>query len=341
MNGNLVVLTRRIPPAGLAALEQAGVDIEIVEPDPERIVDVSVLLPRIARADVVISLLTERITHDMMAAAPHLRGIANFAVGFNNIDINAATAMGIPVTNTPGVLTDTTADLTWALLLGAARRIVEADSYMRKGLYRIWGPELMLGADVSTGGSGRRKTLGIIGYGRIGRAVAKRASGFDMDVLAYSPGHTGTGEHGARYLPLDALLADSDFICIHAPATAATFHMIGERELGLMKKTAFLINVARGEIVDENALVRALRDGVIAGAALDVFEREPAMAEGLADCANAIIVPHIGSASADTRNLMATIAATNAIALLRGERAPNVVNDDVYETSAYKERNSR
>jgi glyoxylate reductase len=338
MNSNIVVLTRRIPPAGLDILAASDATIRIVESEDDAAVDPTRIVEAARGADVLIALLTERISADLLSACPRLRGIANMAVGYNNIDVPAATAIGIPVSNTPGVLTDTTADLTWAILLAAARRIVEADAYMRAGRYRMWGAELMLGADVSPGGSGRRKTLGIIGYGRIGRAVARRALGFDMDVIAYSPGHTGIGEHGAAYTGLDELLQRSDYISIHAPARPETIHMIGEREIGLMKPTAYVINVARGEIIDEAALVEALQQRRIAGAALDVFEREPEMAEGLAQCSNAVLVPHIGSASADTRNLMSTIAATNAVAFLRGERAPDTVNPEVYAMDSYASR---
>ena len=338
MNEDLVVLTRRIPAAGMAILEEAGVPIEIIEPDPERIVDPRAVLDGARRADVLITLLTESISRDLLSTAPRLRGIANMAVGFNNIDVGAATAMGIPVSNTPGVLTDTTADLTWALLLAAARRIVEADAYMREGRYHIWGPELMLGADVSPGGAGTRKTLGIIGYGRIGKAVARRASGFDMRVIAYSPGRSGAAEHDAEYVDLETLLRQSDFVTIHAPSNQTTRGMIGEPQLRMMKQTGILVNVARGEIVDETALVRVLREHRIASAALDVFEREPHMAEGLASCANAVLLPHIGSASIDTRNRMAAIAAANALAHLRGDRAPDTINHDVYPSPAYAER---
>ena len=252
----------------------------------------------------------------------------------------AATERGIPVANTPGVLTDTTADLTWALLLAVARRIPEAHEYMVGGRYAIWGPNLLLGSDVSPGGSGRRKVLGIVGYGRIGQAVARRATGFDMEVLAYDPFHRDgvEGDDVATWADLPELLATSDFVSLHPTLTDETRHLIGEAELRAMKPTACLVNVSRGPVIDEAALVRALAEGWIGGAALDVYEDEPAMKPGLAECPNAVLVPHVGSATRDTRGKMASMAATNALAHLSRERAPNCVNPGVYETEAYRRR---
>ncbi|HEX6693956.1 MAG TPA: D-glycerate dehydrogenase [Longimicrobiales bacterium] len=338
MPESLVLITRRIPPAGLALLDDAGARTRVLEPDPDRIVDRAALIGAVQHAAVLLTQLTERIDREVMEASAGLRGIATMAVGYNNIDMDAANAMGIPVSNTPGVLTETTADLTFALLLGIARRIREADAYMRAGKYRIWGPELLLGTDVGTGPDGSRKTLGIIGYGRIGRAVARRARGFDMDIIAYRSGRTGSADDGTPYVSLDDLLTRSDFVSIHAPLNHDTRHLIGARELKLMRDSAFLINVGRGEIVDERALVAALRSATIAGAALDVYEYEPAMADGLADCHNVLLAPHIGSASVATRDRMAAIAARNALAHLRGERAPEVVNPAVYDSAAYRAR---
>ena len=337
---NRIVLTRRIPDAGLRLLREAGAAITVVETDYEATVDPGALLRAAADADVLLTLLTERIDDDVLAASPTLRGVAQFAVGYNNIDVRAATARGIPVTNTPGVLTETTADLTWALLLSVARRIPEAHAYMTAGRYQIWGPELLLGSDVGRGADGAQRTLGIIGFGRIGQAVARRATGFDMRILAYDPHARAAIDRAAHveWSELDGLLAQSDFVTLHALLNEQTRHLIGERQLQRMKPTAYLINVARGEMIDEAALVRALQARRIAGAALDVFEREPAMAEGLAQCDNAVLVPHIGSATIGTRDRMATMAATNALAHLRGERAPNVVNPEVYDSAAYRAR---
>jgi glyoxylate reductase len=335
-----IIVTRRIPEAGLRLLRDAGADVRLLQEDAERPVSRDVLLEAAATADVLLTLLTERVDAALLEQNPRLRGIANYAVGFNNVDVAAATRLGIPVTNTPGVLTETTADLTWALLLAVARRIPEAHDYMSAGRFRIWGPELLLGADVGTGADGARRTLGIIGFGRIGHAVARRARGFDMRVLAYDPHNRSSIEASddVSYAVLDEILAASDFVTLHPLLTDETRHIIDERALRLMKDTAYLINVARGEMVDEQALVRGLNEGWIAGAALDVFEHEPAMAAGLATCRNAVLVPHIGSATTGTRNRMATIAATNATAHLHLQRAPDAVNPEVYDTAAYRER---
>lgn len=336
----MIFVTRRIPEAGLAVLRIARIPFRIGQMDDEQELDHGALLEGVRTADVLLSLLTEPVDAEVLTTNPRLLGVANCAVGYDNVDVAAATELGIPVTNTPGVLTDTTADLTWALLLGLARRIPEAHAYMTAGRYRIWGPNLLLGGDVSPGGSGRRKVLGIIGFGRIGQAVARRALGFDMQVLAHDPyarAAIAATPH-VSWSDLDALLTSSDFVSIHALLTDQTYHLIGEAQLRAMKAAAILINVARGPIVDEAALVQALRNGWIGGAALDVYENEPAMAAGLADCPNALLVPHIGSASRDTRDRMAAMAATNAVAHLRREQAPNVVNPEVYETAAYRRR---
>jgi glyoxylate reductase len=342
-----VFITRRIPDVATPILRAAGATFTVGQSDEEKGLTTHEILDGVKSADVVLSLLTEPITRDVLAANPRLLGIANYAVGFNNVDTAAATELGIPVSNTPGILTDTTADLSWALILGAARRIVEAHEYMVAGRYKLWGPNLFLGGDVSPGGNGKRKVLGIVGYGRIGAAVARRAMGFDMDVLAYDPHNPDAIARDAadpamhvRAAGLDELLRESDFVSLHPLLTAETRHMIGDRELNLMKRTAYLINVSRGPVVDEAALVRALNANVIAGAALDVFENEPLMVPGLAECHNAILVPHIASGSQDTRDRMATMAAENAVAHLKGTRAPNVVNPEVYDTAAYAARRS-
>jgi glyoxylate reductase len=328
-----VFVTRRIPEIGLALLRDAGAEITIGSDDDDTTPPRATILAGARRADVILALLTERIDDAVLAANPALRGVANCAVGYDNIDIAAATRRGVPVSNTPGVLTDTTADLTWALLLAVARRIPEADAYMRAGRYTLWGPNLLLGAQVGPDADGNRRTLGIVGFGRIGQAVARRAAGFDMRVLAYGPRSREAIEStsGVEWAELDTLVGTSDFVSIHAPLTEETRHMFDEPRLRSMKPDAYLINVARGPLVDEAALVRVLRDRAIAGAALDVYEHEPAMAEGLADCDNAVLVPHIASATVETRGRMAAVAARNALAMLLGERAPDAVNGEVYE----------
>jgi glyoxylate reductase len=335
-----IFVTRRIRDAGLDLLSEAGVELRVgpgaenARPTREEVLDGT------RWADVVLSVLTESIDREVMEANPGLRGVANFAVGFDNIDIPVASELGIPVSNTPGVLTDTTADLTWALLLSAARNIAVGDVYMRGGNYQAWGPNLLLGEDVSPGGDGRPKVLGILGYGRIGQAVARRAIGFDMRILAFDPFARDAIEADpqAEWADFDDLLRESDFVTVHTLLSEDTRHLISERELLLMKPTAYLINAARGPIVDEEALVRALRKGDIAGAGLDVYEREPEMMKGLAELKNAVLLPHLGSATRGTRNLMATKAATNALAMLNGERAPNCLNPEVYDTAAYRSR---
>jgi glyoxylate reductase len=262
------------------------------------------------------------------------------AVGFDNIDVRAATELGIPVANTPDVLTDTTADLTWALLLAAARRIPEADAYVRAGRFRLWDPNLLLGADVGPGGSGRRKVLGIVGFGRIGSAVARRARGFEMEVLVHDPKPDVVEAFGppVRYAELDEVVERSDFLSLHARLTPETRHLVGEGELRRMKRTAYLVNVSRGPMVDEVALVKALREGWIAGAALDVFENEPELAVGLAELENVVLAPHVGSASHDTRDRMAVLAAENALRYLEREAAEATVNPEVFQTEAYRRR---
>jgi glyoxylate reductase len=339
MDGKIFV-TRRIRDAGLDLLRDAGVELRVWQGPENARPSRDEVLAGARWADVLLSLLTEPIDREVMQVNPRLRGVANFAVGFDNIDVPVATELGLPVSNTPGVLTDTTADLTWALLLSAARNVASGDSFMRGGNYEIWGPNLLLGEDVSRGGDGREKVLGILGFGRIGQAVARRALGFDMRVLAYDPfaREAIEADEQASWADLDDLLRESDFVSVHTLLSDDTRHLIGERELALMKPTAYLINAARGPIVDEAALVRALRKKQIAGAGLDVYEREPEMAEGLAELENTVLLPHLGSATRGTRDLMATKAATNALAMLRGERAPNCLNAEVYDSAAYRAR---
>jgi len=273
---------------------------------------------RCAGAEGVISLLTDRIDAALIDASPRLRVVANVAVGYDNIDVAAAAARGIAVGNTPGVLTETTADLAFALLLAAARRVAEAERFVRDGRWQTWDPNLLLGYDV------HGATLGIVGYGQIGRAVARRAQGFAMRVL-YAGRHDAAPEPGvvAERVPLDALLREADFVSLHVPLTQETARMIGEPQLRSMKRTAVLVNTARGGVVDQAALVRALEQGWIAAAGLDVAEVEPVPpGDALLRAPNVTLLPHIGSASHATRERMASIAVDNCLAGLRGEPLP-------------------
>jgi glyoxylate reductase len=307
-------VTRKLPGAALDRLAAAH-DVSVwPEPHPP---PREALLEGVREADALLSMLTDRVDAELIDSAPDLRAIANYAVGTDNVDLEAATARGIPVGNTPDVLTETTADLAFALMLAAARRIVEADAAVRAGEWPEWSPGAFLGHDV------HHATLGIVGMGRIGEAVARRGEGFGMTVI-----------HSSRSsgVPLDELLAQADFVSLHAPLTPATKGLIGERELALMKPTAVLVNTARGGLVQTPALERALRDGAIAAAGLDVTDPEPLPAgHSLLTAPNLVVVPHIGSASHGTREAMADMAVDNLLASLAGERMPHCANPEVYE----------
>jgi glyoxylate reductase len=302
-----------------------GCDAEIWE--AETPVPRDVLLEKVADVEGLYCLLTEQVDEALLDAAPRLRVVSNYAVGYNNIDVAACTARGIPVGNTPGVLTDTTADFAFALLMSAARRVTEGVTYVQDGKWVTWGPKLLLGVDVYGA------TLGIVGFGRIGQAVARRARGFDMRVLAYDPYSVpqGLDPDLAQLVDLDTLLAESDFVSVHVPLTAETERFVGMREFAKMKPSAILINTARGPVVDPDALLSALVEGRIAGAALDVTEPEPLPFDHpLVTLPNCIVTPHIASASVATRNKMAVIAAENLLAGLEGSRLPHCVNPEVY-----------
>lgn len=322
-----VLVTRPIPQAALDLLARDCV-LEVAPEDPP--LGRRDLVRRLAGKAGALTLLTETFDAEVLCQARDLRVVANMAVGYDNIDVEAATERGILVTNTPGVLTDTTADLAMSLLLAVARRLVEADAYARQGRFARWGPLLLLGQDV------HGKTLGVLGMGRIGTAVARRgALGFGMEVLYHS--HRSKpdveAELGARFVSLPELLGRSDFLSLHLPLTDATRHLLGEEELRLMKPTAVLVNTARGPIVDEAALARVLRQGHLAGAGLDVFEDEPTIHPELLDLPNAILLPHVGSGTVETRTRMATLAARNLLAALKGQRPPCLVNPRALEGS--------
>lgn len=310
-----VYVTRRIPPAGLEFLKARGLRVEVSPHD--RPLTREELLAAVKGRDAVLTQLVDRIDAEVLDAAPGLQIVANYGVGYDNIDVRAAAERGVTVTNTPGVLTEATAELAWTLLLAAARRIVEGDALTRAGRFDGWGPMLLLGQGV-TG-----KTLGVVGPGRIGTAMALMSKGFRMRVLYWGrrTNETLEKELGARRVELEELLKESDFISLHVSLNEATRGLIGRRELGLMKPGAVLVNVARGPVVDEGALAEALKEGRIFAAGLDVYEKEPALAPGLSERSNAILAPHIGSATVETRDRMSLLAAENILAVLE-DRPP-------------------
>jgi glyoxylate reductase len=314
-------VARRLPEDGLQLVREAcDMDLWEDELPPPR----DELLRRIAGVDGVLTLLTDKVDDEFLdAAGPQLKVVSNYAVGFDNIDVAACARRGIPVGNTPGVLTETTADLAFALLMAAARRLPEADRYVRAGSWKTWGPMLLLGPDV------HGATIGIVGFGRIGQAVARRAQGFGMQILYHDleplPPST-TDPLGASYLRLEELLPRSDFVSLHVNLSPVTRHLINAETLALMKRTAVLVNTSRGPVVDQVALAAALRDGTIWAAALDVTDPEPIpMDDPLVGLDNCLIVPHIASASRTTRGKMAAMAAANLVAGVRGERLPTEV----------------
>jgi glyoxylate reductase len=312
-----VLVTREIPSAGLRLLEDFDVSV-LRERPPER----GELLEAVRGASGVLSTATEKMDGEVMdAAGDGLKVIANMAVGYDNIDLEAARERGVVVTNTPGVLDETTADVAFLLLLATARRLGEGERLLRAGRWEWWGPKQLRGFDVWG------KKLGIVGMGRIGQAVARRARGFAMEILYHnrSRREDAENEFGARYLGLEDLLRESDFVSIHTPLTEETRHLIGERELALMKPTAVLVNTSRGPVVDESSLADALESGRIFAAGLDVYEEEPKVHPKLLELENVVLSPHIGSASMETRDRMATLAAENLRAVLSGEPAKTPV----------------
>jgi len=310
------ILISNVLPSEARAMIPAGYAVEYNDTDTA--LPKAELIRRLAGQDALICHIISTVDEEVLAGAPGLKVICNVAVGFNNIDVAACRKRGVLVTNTPDVLTETTADFAWALLMAAARRVVEADRFARSGQWTRWQWDLLWGNDVFA------KTLGIIGFGRIGRAVARRASGFTMRVLYHDAVRADADAEralNATYTDQDTLLRESDFVSLHTLFIPETRHLINERTLRLMKKTAILVNAARGPIVDEAALVRALKEGWIAGAGLDVFEEEPKIHPGLLSLSNVTLAPHIASASLDTRLAMATLAVRNCLAVLEGKPA--------------------
>jgi len=287
------------------------------------------LLRRLPGKRGAVTLLTERVDAEFLDAAPDLVIVANYAVGFDNIDVEECTRRGVMASNTPEVLTETTADTAWALLMAAARRVPEGDRFLRSRIPWIWGPQMMLGQDVHD------RTLGVVGFGRIGQSVARRAMGFGMRIVYYDlyrPPEEIERELGAQYLEFDELLAQADFISIHVALTPETRHLFGPEQFRAMRPTSVLVNTSRGPVIDEAALAAALRDGEIFAAGLDVFEKEPEVHPDLLDAPNAVIIAHLGSATVDTRNAMGTLAAENLIAALEGRRPPTLLNPEAWES---------
>lgn len=320
-----VYITRAIPEAGPAMMRANGIAVEINPHD--RPLSPEELRSTVAGKNALLTMLNDRVDDALLeAAGPDCRVVANYAVGFNNIDLAAATRRGICVTNTPGVLTETTADTAWALMLAVARRIPEAQALVRSGRWDGWAPLQFLGHDI------HGATLAIIGAGRIGTAVALRGTGFRMKLLYVSEqSNPELNRIGGRRVELDSALREADFVSLHVPLTPQTHHMIGRREIELMKPTAYLINTARGPVIDEKALVEALRSRRIAGAGLDVYENEPALSPGLAELDNVVCIPHLGSSTEATRSRMAVMAASNILAVLNGHEPPNLVNREAVQ----------
>jgi len=310
-----VFVTRKIPEAGIKLMKDAGFEVEVS--DFDGVLPRETLLAKVKGVDAILSLLTDKMNQEILdATGPQLKIVANYAVGYDNIDVKTLTERGVIVTNTPEVLTESVAEHTIALIFALAHRIVESDQYMRDGKYVGWAPMLFLGNDLVG------KTLGLVGMGRIGGAVARRlCDGFQMKILYYDRARSEELEkqYKMEYVDLETLLKNSDFVSIHLPMTLETKHLIGEPQFKMMKKTAYLINTARGPIVDENALVAALKNGDIKAAGLDVYEQEPKMAEGLAQLPNTVLTPHTASATEETRGAMSELAAKNIIAVLSGQ----------------------
>ena len=314
----VLFLTRRIPEPAIKRLEEKFT----LKINPyNRALTHQELIEGVKDAEALICLLTDNIDKEVISAAPKLKVISSYAVGYNNIEVEYATQLGIAVCNTPGVLTETTADLTWALILATCRRISESERFLRKGNFKGWEPMLMLGLDVYG------KTLGIIGMGRIGQAVAKRATGFAMRIIYYNDVPvSNTLPFETTETDLQTLLKEADIITLHLPLTKETFHLIGKEEFALMKENAVLINTSRGAVIDEKELIKALSEKRIFSAGLDVYENEPDIPQELLALENVVLLPHIGSASIETRTKMALLAAENAIAVMEGRKPPAQVN---------------
>ncbi|MGD8150806.1 2-hydroxyacid dehydrogenase [Ornithinimicrobium sp. Y1694] len=316
-----VVVTGKIPKPALDILRRAGHEIDAWDSEEQQ--PREQLLEQVAGAEALVTLLTEKVDDELLdAAGDQLKVVANVAVGYNNIDVKACRSRGVVATNTPGVLTDATADIAMALILMASRRLGEGERIIRSQTPWQWGMFYLLGSGL------QRKTLGVVGLGAIGAATARRARAFGMNILYSSRSKADSAlenELMAHRVDMDTLLAESDVISLHCPYSPATHHLMGAEEFAAMKSSAYIVNTARGPVIDEAALVEALKSGEIAGAGLDVFEDEPEVHPGLLECENAVLVPHLGSATIETRTAMATLAADNAVAMLDGEDPPTPI----------------
>jgi glyoxylate reductase len=321
-----VLVTRRLP---APAMERIAERCEVALHEGDTAMPRDELLAAIRGKVGAVTLLTDKVDDEFLdAAGDQLVIVANYAVGFDNIDVPACTARGVLCSNTPEVLSETTADTAFALMMAAARRICEGDRFLRSRTPWVWGPEMMLGQDI------HHKVLGVVGFGRIGQAMARRAGGFGMRIIyhdVYRPPKDVEEQYGAEYRELDDLLAEADFVTLHTNLTPATHHMMNAERLRKMKPTAVLVNSSRGPVIDEAALAEALRTGVIFAAGLDVFEKEPEVHPDLLELDNVVIIPHLGSASVDTRIAMGLLAADNLIAALEGRRPPTLINPEAWE----------
>tara|TARA_R110002049_G_scaffold72490_6_gene187351 strand:+ start:26975 stop:27955 length:981 start_codon:yes stop_codon:yes gene_type:complete len=323
--GPKIFLTRELPPDSMAILRRHS---QLTYNQDDRVLDKQELIDGLKDADGLLCLLNDTIDADVINANPNLRVISNFAVGFNNIDVNAATARKLPITNTPGVLTETTADMAFALLMAAARRVAEGDRFVRTRGWNGWGPLQFLGCEV-TGA-----TLGLVGLGRIGKSMIQRAKGFEMPVVYWNRTRMSEKEEsalGVTYKSLDDVMTHSDFVSVHVALNDETHHLIGAEQISRMKPTGILINTSRGPVVDESALVEALKSRSIGGAGLDVYENEPLLEPELYDLPTAVLAPHLGSATLQTRTKMGNMAAENCLAACDGKRPPNLVNPEVWD----------
>ena len=331
MCAHVVSVSRRIPQIGIDLLrEQPNIELRVHDSDAPP--DARELRDLLSGADGVLSLLSEHYTGEVLDAYPTVRVLSNFGVGFDNIDVDAATARGVAVCNTPGVLTAATAEIAWSLIMAAARRLPEAMGFVKAGQWSSWGPTMMLGQPIVG------QTIGIVGYGRIGQEVANMARGFGMRVLAWDRSPHTKPQEAVEFVDFDDLLAQSDYISVHVPLSPDTVNLIDSDALGKMKSNAILVNTARGPVVDQDALVAALKNGTIWAAGLDGTTPEPLpMDHPLHQLENCVILPHIGSATITARDAMSSLAARNLIAVLNGEMPPHIVNPSVFEHSHLKE----